>query len=90
LISLVGGSLEDMPEEYKLASPTTYVSEGDAPVLSIHYGQEPMVPPQQAELLDKNMKQIGVSHILFVTSFLDIGADYPVWIFFDKHLKRSD
>jgi acetyl esterase/lipase len=88
---LVGGSLEDMPEEYKLASPITYISSGDPPVLTVHDNQKPFVPLQQAELLDKKMKQIGVSHTLIMiegeSDFLDIGADYPVWDFFDKHLK---
>jgi dipeptidyl aminopeptidase/acylaminoacyl peptidase len=95
LIRFVGGPLEEIPEAYKLASPITFVSEGDSPVLSVHGDQTiglfTAIPPQQAKLLDKKMKEIGVSHTLILlegeSGVLDIAADYPVWDFFDKHLK---
>jgi dipeptidyl aminopeptidase/acylaminoacyl peptidase len=96
LIALVGGSLEEMPEGYKLASPIEYVSGGDPPVLTIHGKLKSDVPPQQAELLDKKMKEIGGFHTLIMqrneSGVLDVDmlADYPVWDFFDRHLKGNN
>ena len=93
---LIGGSLEEMPEKYRQASPTTYISEDDPPVLTIHGDQDKTVPPQQAQLLDRKMKEIGVSHTLILQKDvghavnINMSTDYPVWDFFDKHLKNRD
>ena len=92
VIQLVGGTPEEMPEEYRAASPITYVSEDDPPVLTIHGDQDPSVPPQNAELLDAKMKEIGISHSLIMVEggdshvIVNFFEDYPVWDFFDKHL----
>lgn len=94
VMRLVGGSPEEMPEEYRVASPITYVSEDDPPVLTIHGDRDKMVPPQNAELLDARMKEVGVSHTLIMKEgaghvvFVNFFEDYPVWDFFDKHLKN--
>ena len=93
---LIGGSLEEMPEKYRQASPITYVSEDDPPVLMVHGDQDKTVPPQQAQLLDRKMKEIGVSHTLIMQKDvghgvnINMSTDYPVWDFFDKHLKTQD
>lgn len=93
---LIGGSLEEMPEKYRQASPTTYVSGDDPPVLTVHGDQDKTVPPQQAQLLDRKMKEIGVSHTLIMQKEvghggnINMSTDYPVWNFFDKHLKNRD
>jgi dipeptidyl aminopeptidase/acylaminoacyl peptidase len=90
---LLGGTPEEMPEQYKRASPLTYVSKDDSPVLSIYGDMDHDVPPRQAELLDSNMKEVGVSHTLIIKkgqghlgieNFL---GDKAVWDFFDEHLK---
>lgn len=94
VMRLVGGSPEEMPEEYRVASPATYVSEDDPPVLTIHGDQDTVVPSQNAELLDTRMKEIGVSHTLIMVEgaghnvLVNFYEDYPVWDFFDKHLKK--
>ena len=93
VIRLVGGTLEEMPEKYKRASPLTYVSKDDPPVLTIYAAQDFIMPPQQSELLDNKMKELGVSHTLIVQEgaehiVIDLVADYPLWEFFDKHLKN--
>jgi len=93
---LIGGSLEEMPDKYRQASPTTYVSGDDPPVLTVHGDQDKTVPPQQAQLLDRKMKEIGVSHTLIMQKEvghggnINMSTDYPVWNFFDKHLKNRD
>ena len=93
--ALLGGTPEEVPEQYKAASPLTYVSKDDPPVLTIQGDWDIEVPPQQAELLDAKMKEAGASHTLILKK--DVGhfqyrlwnflEDYPVWDFFDRHLK---
>jgi acetyl esterase/lipase len=96
LIRFVGGHLKEIPEAYKLASPVTYVSEGDPPVLSVYgkaeaIGISSTLPSEQPEYLEDRMNEIGVPHTLVIledkSDYLDIAADYPVWDFFDEHLK---
>jgi len=93
VMDLVGGSPEEMLEKSRVASPTTYVSADDPPVLMIHGDQDTTVPPQQAEVLDARMNEIGVPHTLIMKEgeghyiSVDMKADYPMWDFFDEHLK---
>jgi acetyl esterase/lipase len=87
---LLGGTPDEVPEQYKRASPLTYVSEDDPPVLTIQGDRDTSVPPKQAELLDAKMKEVGVSHTLILKK--DEGHksfyyDDAVWDFFDSHLK---
>jgi acetyl esterase/lipase len=90
---LLDGTPEEVPEQYKRASPLTYVSKDDSPVLIIHGDMDVDVPPRQAELLDAKMKEVGVSNTLIIkkdrghggiTSFWYYDA---VWDFLDEHLK---
>ena len=96
IMRLLGGSLEEIPDKYRQASPIAYVSKDDPPVFTVHGDQDTTVPPQQAELLDNKMKEIGVSHTLIMQEGvnhrvkINMLADYPVWDFFDKHLKNRD
>jgi len=98
-VDLLGGTPEEVPEQYRRASPLTYVSKDDPPVLSIHGDSDLHVSPNQAELLDAKMKEAGASHTLilkkdadharyyFLADFLEDG---PVWVFFDRHLKGGE
>jgi acetyl esterase/lipase len=91
LFNLLGGSLEEVPDQYRRANPFTYVSKDDPPVLSIHGDRDTEVPPKQGELLGVKMKEVGVSHTLIVKK--DVGhyvsVDNDVWEFFDEHLKKK-
>ena len=95
--ALLGGTPEEVPEQYRMASPLTYVSKDDPPVLSIHGDRDTYVPPKQAELLDAKMKEVGASHTLIlktgathdVGALVDFQEDYPAWDFFDRHLKGN-
>ena len=95
IVDFLGGTPEEVPEQYKTASPLTYVSKDDSPVLSIHGDWDNEVPPNQAELLDAKMKEAGASHTLIIKKEIGHGLyglwnfceDYPVWDFFDRHLK---
>ena len=56
----IGGPLADHLDEAKAASPLTYVSEGDAPVLTFQGTEDPLVSPLQATALGAAMTEAGV------------------------------
>jgi len=85
-----------MPDKYRHASPLTYVSSDDPPVLTLQGDSDTFTPVAQALLLDQKMKEVGVPHILIITnggghfyppSFFD--EHYPLWDFLDRHLKPN-
>jgi acetyl esterase/lipase len=88
-IDFLGDTYEKIPEQYKKASPISYVSKGDAPVLTIHGDNDNWVPKEHALLLDERMKEVGVSHTMIILKDTEHGltVDDTVWEFFDKHLK---
>ncbi len=85
----LGGSLQEKPEQYKRASPTTYVRPGAPPILTIHGENDTAVLPDQAELLDARMKEVGASHTLIIKPGLrhDFEFDQTVWDFLEKALQ---
>ncbi len=90
IVEFLGGTPEEVPDQYKIASPLTYVSKDDPPVLTIHGDRNISVPPKQAELLDAKMKETGTSHMLIIKKGVgqeNCWYDNAVWDFFDKHLK---
>ncbi|MBA7682802.1 Dipeptidyl aminopeptidase 4 [subsurface metagenome] len=95
IVDLLGGTPEEVPEQYEAASPLTYVSKDDAPVLTIHGDSDFVVPPNQADLLDAKMKEVGAPHTLILKKeaghgrygLANLFEDDPVWDFFDRHLK---
>jgi acetyl esterase/lipase len=88
---LLGGTPDEIPQSYKTASPISFVSKDDPPVLTIQGDEDPYVPPSQAVLLDNKMKDVGASHSLILMK--DQGhvvvVDDTVWDFFDAHLKKN-
>jgi len=92
LVEFLGGTPDEVPDQYKIASPLTYVSKDDPPVLTIHGDRNISIPPKQAELLDAKMKEEGASHMLIIKKGVgggteDLWNDNAVWDFLDKHLK---
>ncbi|NQU23312.1 MAG: alpha/beta hydrolase [Candidatus Nealsonbacteria bacterium] len=93
--SFLGGTPEEVRETFLAASPTTYVSKDDPPVLSLHGADDTLVPPEQARLLDEKMKAAGVPHTLMILEGQKHGfhgegsakAKAAMYAFFDKHLK---
>ncbi|HVQ87801.1 MAG TPA: alpha/beta fold hydrolase [Actinomycetes bacterium] len=47
--SLMGGSIKDMPEEYRVASPITYVDDVKAPLFITAGANDPRCPPRQID-----------------------------------------
>ena len=92
---VVGGTPQEVPEAYRTASPLTYVSRNDPPVLTLQGDNDTLVPLEQAELLDQRMKEVGASHHLIIYHQQGHGfsgtssqqADKATWTFFDEHLK---
>lgn len=58
---LIGGALRENPDKAKAASPVTYVSAGDPPVLTIHGTDDPLVPYDQAVRFDRALRDAGVA-----------------------------
>ncbi|MEX1040890.1 MAG: alpha/beta hydrolase [Pirellulaceae bacterium] len=93
----MGGTPEETPETYKAASPVTYVRAGAPPILTLHGDQDPVVPVQQAELLDERLKEAGAPHTLMILKGQGHGfaaaaqqkANEATWKFFAKHLKNE-
>jgi len=51
LKEFIGGTSAEKPDEYKRASPITYLTNGDAPMLLIQGTKDPLVPHTQATVL---------------------------------------
>lgn len=92
----MGGTPSEVPETYKAASPITYVSKDDPPVLTLHGDKDALVPVEQARALDEKVKSVGASHtlIMFEGQGHGFGGEYnknawdATWEFFDRHLKQ--
>lgn len=92
LNKLVGGSVEEKQDVLKAASPITYVSKDDPPVLTMHGTKDPIVPFRQATLLDEAMKKAGAESYLVVVEDAGHGFGGPeifkrVHAFLDKYLR---
>lgn len=57
----IGGSAKDKPQEYKQASPVSYVSAGDAPMLLLQGTKDPLVPHTQAYRMTDALTKAGVT-----------------------------
>lgn len=89
------GKPEDAVDAYKAASPVTYVTDDDPPVLTLHGASDTLVPPSQAQLLDDAMKLTKAKHELLILEGQGHGfggdaqkkAADAMWSFLDKNLK---
>ncbi len=95
--SFLGGTPKEKVDVYRAASPITYVSKDDPPVLTLHGEVDKLVPPDQAHRLDEAMKQAGVPHETMILKGQAHGFRGPAgqqaieaaYRFFDKHLKTE-
>jgi acetyl esterase/lipase len=88
--TFLGASPEEEPAKYKAASPVTYATRDDPPILLIHGDSDREVPFSQAVLLDAKLKEVGVNHSLIVQEgegHVDYLIIPEVLKFFDRHLK---
>jgi acetyl esterase/lipase len=95
--NVLGGPPEKVPDVYKAASPVTYVSKDDPPILTIHGTADPIVPVEQAHEFDEAMKKVGGSHTMMLIQGAQHGfgdeagkrAREATFKFFDEHLKNK-
>jgi acetyl esterase/lipase len=95
--TFLGGTREEKAEAYKKASPITYVSKGDAPMLLIQGTKDALVPHQQATVMADALTAAGVPGR--VELLLGLGHGWPqpelgrTWdisvAWFDRHLKKA-
>lgn len=94
LFALCGGEPKQASAAYKSASPVSYISKDDPPVMTLHGDKDTLVPDSQAKLLDEALKKAGVTHDLVILKDQGHGftgaaaneANEKMWSFFAKHL----
>ncbi|HVQ27389.1 MAG TPA: prolyl oligopeptidase family serine peptidase, partial [Planctomycetota bacterium] len=59
--AFIGGTPAEKPREYRQASPLSYVSPGDAPMLLFQGTNDPLVPPVHATRMADAMQAAGVA-----------------------------
>lgn len=96
--NFIGGTKHEKPREYKLASPVTHVSPGDAPMLLFQGTKDPLVPHTQTYPMLEAMTKSGVPGR--VELILGAGHGWGnaeisrtaagSFAFFDQYLKAKD
>lgn len=97
LKNFIGGTAVEKPREYRQASPITYVSPADAPMLLFQGTKDPLVPHTQAYAMIEAMTRYGIPgrvEVLIGASHGWGGEDLnrtvaATFAFFDQHLKRE-
>jgi acetyl esterase/lipase len=85
----IGGTIKELPEKFKQASPMTYVDETDAPHLFLHGTADGLVPIRQSVDMMKALEKVGVRAELYAAEgeghgFFNKGPQY------EKTLKRME
>lgn len=95
---LVGGPVQRNKEQAERANPIRYVTKNAPPFFIVHGENDPLVPPNQSELLHAALLKAGVP----VTFRIIPGGGHggpgfggpdmrlAVREFFDKHLRQTD
>ena len=97
VVDFLGGTKEQKPDSYNRASPVTYVSPGDAPVLTYQGTKDPLVPHDQAVALVEAMTKAGVPGRVELLIGASHGWPNPelnrtihgTFAFFEQHLKNA-
>lgn len=92
---LLGGPVRDNLDVARAASPETYISAADAPILVIHGDKDSTVPFPQAVDFHRKLKASGVDSTLIVCEGMGHGLRSPeldkrLKAFFEKHLLGKD
>jgi acetyl esterase/lipase len=97
IVGLLGGTVEEKAAEAVAASPVTYVTKDDAPILIVHGTEDFLVPIAQAETLYDAARKAGVEATFIKMDGGGHGIGGPeiarrVTAFFDKQLlgKKAD
>ncbi|MBM3725826.1 MAG: hypothetical protein FJW40_10435 [Acidobacteria bacterium] len=92
---LVGGPVQQNPDLVRRADPISYITPGDPPFLIFHGDHDPLVPPEQSELLAAALKKANVPVSIRILPGAGHGGKEfsapdvlrQIEQFFDKHLK---
>ncbi len=92
----LGGSRNEKPETYHLASPINFVTKDDPPVFFFHGTNDSLVPPGGVDRMMKKMSEFGVNAELYalqekghITAFLDATVPSKALDFLNKTLKPN-
>ena len=88
---------DKMPEQVASASPVTYLTKDDPPLLIFHGDKDPLVPFSQSEYIHKRYQEMGLEASLHVIEgaghggmqFSDSTRYELVKEFFARHIKRA-
>ncbi len=92
---LLGGPVKENLEAARAASPVTYVSEGDPPLLMLHGDQDPTVLLRQSQIMHQVYEDAGLDTYLFVVAGGGHGfaksaeEEALVLKFLEKHLRSG-
>lgn len=94
----LGGSASEKPEVAAKASPMSFLSKDDAPILTFHGTKDPLVPHDQAQRLAEGMTRVGIAgrtELLIGAGHGWIGPELKrtmdeTYAFFDTHLRPKD
>jgi acetyl esterase/lipase len=93
---LFGTTPDKAADAYKAASPVTYLSKDDPPMLTLHGSEDPAVVPEQAALFSRAAMKAGATNIItyfnreghgFKSEFARKEAEKQMYEWFDKYLK---
>ncbi|MFP4302784.1 MAG: alpha/beta hydrolase family protein [Spirochaetaceae bacterium] len=93
----LGGTLEEVPDRYRAASPVTYIDRTDSPALIIFGAQDPFVGMGQVRTTEEKARSSYVDHTILIIakghhSYLELASPaehFPMWDYFDTHLKPA-
>jgi acetyl esterase/lipase len=93
VVALLGGTLHEVPERYRDASPLSSIDGRTAPFLVVHGAQDDVVPIEQSRRLVAALREAGVE-VQFV-ELANAGHDDLAWArvgqaaltFLDRHLR---
>lgn len=60
----IGGTPEELPERYRLDSPTTHVSGDSPPTFMVQGGRDQLVAPEQSPILAERLDEADVPYRL--------------------------
>jgi dipeptidyl aminopeptidase/acylaminoacyl peptidase len=92
---LIGGRVQDKPEAARAASPITYVTSGDPPVLTAHGTEDPLVPFAQATEFHQRLTLAKIPNVLITMKGGGHGFSEPkltemVQAFLGKYLRGQE
>ena len=72
----LGGSPDEVPDAFRLASPVTHVNAHTAPTLLFHGGRDQLIRDDNMELLTQRLATAGVPHRALLIPYAQHGFDY--------------